>query len=196
MASKPNEAGDRMPPIPDEALTPAQRSAMQEIVAGRRGALIGPFIPALRSPAFMSRLQQLGEYLRFENALGPKLGELAILLTARHWSQQFEWFVHAPIAARQGLAAEVIDAIATGRRPEGLAADEAIVYDFFVELARTQSVTDETYARAVAAFGEAGVVDLVGIIGYYSTLAMLMNVARTPLPPGETPALPPLPTNG
>ena len=196
MASKPSEAGDRMPPIPDEALTPAQRSAMQEIVAGRRGALIGPFIPALRSPAFMSRLQQLGEYLRFENALGPKLGELAILLTARHWSQQFEWFVHAPIAARQGLAAEAIDAIAAGKRPEGLAADEAIVYDFFVELERTQSVTDETYARAVVAFGEAGVVDLVGIIGYYSTLAMLMNVARTPLPPGEAPGLPPLPANG
>ncbi len=185
-----------MPPLPEAMLTPAQRVALDEIVAGRRGALIGPFIPALRSPVFMSRLQQLGEYLRFDNALGPKLGELAILLTARRFTQQFEWFVHAPIAAERGLSPDLIDAIAEGRRPIGMAADEAIVYDFFVELERTQSVSDETYALAVAAFGEAGVVDLVGIIGYYSLLAMLMNVARTPLPPGEKPALAPFPANG
>src|SRR5690606_17701375 len=142
---------DRMPPLPEAMLTPAQRVALDEIVAGRRGALIGPFIPALRSPVFMSRLQQLGEYLRFDNALGPKLGELAILLTARRFTQQFEWFVHAPIAAERGIAQATIDAIASGRRPDALPEDEAIVYDFFTELMQRKSVSDATYERAVAA---------------------------------------------
>jgi 4-carboxymuconolactone decarboxylase len=171
-----------MPPIPAEQLTPAQRDAVAEIASGRRGALIGPFIPSLRSPEFMCRLQRLGDYLRYDNALGPKLTELAILLTARAWRQSFEWYVHAPLARQAGLDPAVIEAVGAGERPEGMADNEALVHDVFDQLQQTRQVGDATYARAVQAFGEQGVIDLVGAIGYYSTLAMIMNVAQTPAP--------------
>jgi 4-carboxymuconolactone decarboxylase len=182
----------RMPPIPDDRLTEAQREAVEEIEAGPRGAVVGPFVAALRSPELMRRLQKLGEYLRFGNALGPRLTELAVLLVARQWTAQFEWVMHAPIAADRGISPEAIDAIARGGRPAALAGDEAIVFDFVTELARSQAVSDDVYARAVGAFGEAGVIDLVGTVGYYSMLAMILNVAETPLPPGYAPVLEPL----
>ncbi len=181
-----------MPPIATDKMTAAQRLAAQEIVSGRRGELGGPFVPALRSPEFSRRLQRLGEYLRFDHSLEPRLREMVILLTARAWTQQYEWFVHAPIALDAGLSPAIIDAIALGEQPDGMAPHEALIYDFFVELQRDKAVSDITYARAVAAFGEQGVVDLVGAVGYYTTLAMLMNVARTPLPQGAMPALIPL----
>ena len=186
-------ATDRMPPIPAEAMTDAQREAVREIASGRRGGLIGPFIPALRSPELMRRLQRLGEYLRYDSALEPRLRELAILVTARQWSQDFEWDVHAPIAREAGLSPAVVDGVAAGRRPEAMPADEALLFDFCTELQRSRTVSDATYAEAVAAWGEQGVVDLIGAIGYYSTLAMLMNVARTPLDGGRPSPLPPLP---
>jgi 4-carboxymuconolactone decarboxylase len=185
--------GDRMPPIAGDALTAAQREAADEIRAGRRGELSGPFIPALRSPEVLRRLQRLGEYLRYDHALAPPLREMVILLTAREWTQPYEWHVHEPIAERAGLAPGIVDAIADGRRPTDMSADEALVYDCFVELQRTRSLSDHTYARAVRTFGEQGVVDFVGAVGYYGTLAMIMNVARTPLPDGVRPALPPFP---
>jgi len=181
-----------MPPIPTEQMTSAQREVAQEMASGRRGAVIGPFVPALRSPEFTRRLQKVGEYLRYEPALPPKLREMAILLTAREWTQHFEWDVHAPLAEQAGLARGIIDAIATGRRPTSMAAEEALLYGFYMELQQTRGMTDATYADAVAAFGEQGVIDLVGIIGYYTTLAMIMNVARTPLPADKTPVLRPL----
>jgi 4-carboxymuconolactone decarboxylase len=184
---------DRMPPIPASQMTAEQRAAAAEVAAGRRGALIGPFIPSLRSPEFMRRLQRLGEFLRYDNALGARLSEMLILLVARQWTQQFEWHVHAPIAQESGIADEVIDAIAHGRRPLTMTDDQALVHDMFEELHRNRSVSDGTYARAVAAFGEQGVVELVGIIGYYSTLAMIMNVAQTQVPPGGPEPLRPLP---
>ncbi len=169
-----------MPPIPAKKLSAEQREAVREIEAGPRGKLIGPFIPALRSPEFMRRLQKLGEYLRYSSALGPRLGEMAILMTARFWTQQFEWDTHAPAAAKAGLGKEKIRAIAEGRRPEGMSEDEEIVYEFLMELEHQRCVSDRTYARARRAFGEKGIVDLTGTLGYYSTLAMIMNVARTP----------------
>jgi 4-carboxymuconolactone decarboxylase len=181
-----------MPPIPEDRLSGAQKQAAEEMIAGPRGAVVGPFIAALRSPELMRRLGQLGEYLRFQNALGPRLTELVILLVARRWTQQFEWTAHAPIAADKGLAPSVIDAIAKGLRPARMADDEALVFDFVAELDRSQTVSDGTYDRAVSVLGEAGVVDLVGTLGYYSLLAMLMNVACTPLPSGVTPVLRPL----
>ena len=181
-----------MPPIAAEAMTPEQRVAASEIAAGRRGALSGPFVPALRSPEFTRRLARVGEYLRYEPALPPKLREMAILLTAREWTQHFEWDVHAPLAEQAGLARGIIDAIATGRRPSSMAPEESLLYGFYMELQQTRGMTDATYADAVAAFGEQGVIDLVGIIGYYTTLAMIMNVARTPLPADRTPVLRPL----
>ncbi len=155
--------------------------------------MFGPFVPLLRSPEFMTRLQKTGEYLRYQNALGARLGEMVILMTARCWTQQFEWFAHYPLALKAGLRAEVADAIAEGRRPSGMAQDEQAVYDFCDELMRTQGVSDATYARAVALFREQGVIDMVGITGYYTTLAMVMNVARTPLPEGQAPPLKALP---
>jgi 4-carboxymuconolactone decarboxylase len=174
-----------MPPIPAAQMTPEQRAAAEEVASGRRGALIGPFIPAVRSPEFMRRLQRLGEYLRYDNALPRRLSEMAILLTARAWKQEFEWHVHAPLALQAGLSERIIDAIAAGDRPSAMAEDEAVIHDFFDELQTTRAVGDATYGRAFAAFGERGVIDLVGIIGYYSTLAMIMNVARTPAPDAE-----------
>jgi 4-carboxymuconolactone decarboxylase len=184
---------DRMPPLRPEQLTEAQKQAAAEISAGPRGSVFGPFVPLLRSPEFMSRLQKTGEYLRFNNALGPRLGEMVILMTARRWTQQFEWSAHYPLALKAGLRAELADAIGDGRRPVDMANDEEIVYDFCDELIRTQGVSDATYARAVAQFREQGVIDMIGIAGYYSTLAMVMNVARTPLPDGADAPLKPFP---
>jgi 4-carboxymuconolactone decarboxylase len=184
----------RLPPIPPEQLTAAQRAAAEEIAAGPRGAVVGPFIAALRSPEFMRRLQRLGEYLRFQNALGPRLTELAVLVVARHFTAQFEWVMHAPLAAERGIAPEAIEAIAAGRRPTTLAEDEAVVLDFASDLLRSQTVSDDVYRLAVDALGETGVVDLVGTVGYYSMLAMILNVAQTPLPPDKAPALEPLVT--
>ena len=181
-----------MPPIPVAEMTPEQRAVAQEMAAGPRGSVIGPFIPALRSPEFTRRLQKVGEYLRYEPALPPRLREMAILLVARDWTQNFEWDVHAPIAEAEGLPRGIIDAIAAGRRPTPMPHEEALLYGFYMELQQTRAMTDTTYTEAVAAFGEQGVIDLVGIIGYYMTLAMIMNVARTPLAPGRTPALRPL----
>jgi len=181
-----------MPPIPADQMTPAQREAAQEIVAGRRGGVYGPFVPALRSPEFLRRLQRLGEYLRYDLALPPRLREMAIILTAREWSQEFEWDVHAPLAQQAGLAPSIIDAIRDGRRPSGMDREETLIHEFIAELRQSHTVSDATYAAAVAAFGERGLIDLLGAIGYYTTLAMIMNVAHTPLPAGRTPVLPPL----
>ncbi len=179
-----------MPPIPADRMTPSQREAAQEIVAGRRGDLYGPFVPALRSPEFLRRLQRLGEYLRYEAALPPRLREMAIILTAREWNQDFEWDVHAPLAKEAGLAPSIVDDIAAGRRPAEMDDEEAVIFDVFVELHRTRALGDATYAAAVSAFSEQGLIDLLGAIGYYTTLAMIMNVAQTPLPPGKSAVLP------
>ena len=184
---------DRMPPIPADQMTPLQRAVADELTAGKRGAVYGPFVPALRSPELTRHLQKVGEYLRYEPRLPPKLREMAIILVAREWTQDFEWDVHAPLAASEGLPDDVIDSIADGRRPSALADDEALLYDFFVELQRSRSVSDATYAKAIDAIGEQGVIDLVALIGYYTTLAMLMNVARTSLPEGRQRVLRALP---
>ncbi len=175
---------DRFPPIPPDELTSDQRRAAAALEQGRRGALFGPFIPMLRSPSFMDRAQRLGEYLRYDSAIPLRLRELAILMTARHFRQAYEWHVHAPAATQAGLAAPTLTAIAEGRRPETLQADEATVYDFCVELHGGHEVSDATYARARALLGEQGVIDLCGVCGYYGLLALVMNVARTPLPRG------------
>ena len=141
----------------------------------------------------MTRTRALGDYMRFRSALPARLSEFVILLTARQWTQNYEWNAHAPIAREAGLSGEIIAAIGEGRRPSRMAADEEVLYTLHDELHRTHAVSDATYARAVAAFGEQGVVDALGITGYYTLLAMVMNTARTPMPPGATAALAPLP---
>jgi 4-carboxymuconolactone decarboxylase len=185
----PGVAQDRMPPIPTDQLTDAQKAAMREFAAARKAEVSGPFWPLLRSPEVMNRARAMGDYLRFTSVLPPRLSEFAILITARQWTQNYEWDVHAPLAAQGGLKPAIIAAIADGRRPEGMAEDEDALYTLCDELHRTQSVSDATYARAVKTFGEQGVVDILGISGYYTMLAMVLNTARTPVAPGHTPAL-------
>ena len=186
-------AQDRMPPIPAERLTEAQRRAVEEFKAARKTDLSGPFWPLLRSPEVMNRARAMGDYLRFASVLPPRLSEFAIIITARRWTQNYEWDVHAPLAQQGGLKPSIVEAIADGRRPEGMADDEDAVYSLCDELHRTQGVSDATYARAVRLFGEQGVVDILGISGYYTMLAMVLNTARTPVPQGHTPALRPFP---
>ena len=173
---------DRLGPIAPDDMSPAQRAAAQAIIDGPRGAVYGPFVPLLRSPELMEYAQRMGEYLRYRSAVGVRLSELAILVTARQWNQQVEWAIHAPIAAQVGIPSSVIHAIAERRRPEGMLVDEAVVHDFCVELHEGKSVSDRVYADALALFGEQGVVDLMGLNGYYTFLAMVMNTARTAVP--------------
>lgn len=175
---------ERLPAIPDSELTPAQLRAAEAVRHGRRGALFGPFVPLLRSPELLERTQRLGEYLRYDCALPAHLRELAILLTARHYRQSYEWHVHAPAALEAGLRAELIEEIAAGADPSGLRADEAAIHAFCTELHAQHAVSDETYARTRACLGEMGLVDLCGVCGYYALLALVMNVARTALPAG------------
>lgn len=189
-------AQDRMPPIPADKLTPEQKKAVELLVATPRGNAgpTGPFIPLLRSPELMNRMQAVGEYLRFHNSLPQKLVEMGTLMAARESAQQYEWDVHYPLALKAGLAAETANAIADGRRPERMADDEALLYDFVTELLRNKSVSDPTYARMLAKFGEQGIVDTTSLVGYYSTAAMILNVARAPRQAGSTaPKLSPLP---
>lgn len=182
---------DRMPPLADEVMSDEQRRCAREISAGPRGRVYGPFVPLLRSPELAGHAQRMGEYLRFRSAIGT-LSELAILMVARAWSQPVEWAIHAPIALGAGISADTIAAIASGKEPQGLPDDQQVVYDFCRELDRGKGVSDATYARAKARFGEQGIIDLAGINGYYTLLAMVMNIARTSAPDLGDPALPPL----
>lgn len=173
---------ERLPPIAAADLTDEQREAAEAFKQGRGYAAHGPFAVMLRSPEVMLRAKAMGDYLRFRNVLPRRVSEMVILITAREWTQQFEWTYHYRYAMEAGLAPAVADAIGEGRRPDTMAEDEAAAYEFVIELHQRKSVSDVTYARAAALFGERGVIDLTGICGYYSMLAMMMNVARTPAP--------------
>ena len=175
---------ERLPPLEPHAMSEAQKRAAAELAAGPRGGVRGPFVPLLRSPELMSRLQKVGEYLRYESALEPRLAELAILIVARQWTQQFEWRVHIPLALKAGIEQDALDGLEKGIRPARMKDDEALVYDFCDELFRTHGVSDATFAAAVGRLGERGLVDLIALIGYFATVSMVMNVAHTP-PPAE-----------
>jgi 4-carboxymuconolactone decarboxylase len=181
---------DRMPPIPKDQWTDAQAEAAAAFARMRGQDVFGPFALMLRSPEVMLRAAAMGDYMRYKTSLPKPLNEMIILLTARHWSQQFEWYIHQPMALEAGLGDTVVSAISKGQRPEQMSADEAIVYDFATELLRLQNVSDETYARARERFGESGIIDMVGVAGYYSFLSMMMNTARTAVPADS--AVPPL----
>jgi 4-carboxymuconolactone decarboxylase len=179
---KPDSGKDRLGPLSMEQMSNAQRVVAQAIIDGPRGAVYGPFVPLLRSPELMQHAQRMGEYLRFRSAIGTRLSELAILVTARQWNQKVEWAIHAPIAFQCGIGRAIIDAIGARQAPPGLREDEAAVIDFCTELHCDKRVSDATYARARSLFGEHGVVDLMGLNGYYTFLAMIMNSAQTALP--------------
>ena len=180
-------AQDRLPPIPADKQTPEQRKASEAFRANRKQDVFGPFVPLLRSPEVMLRAMALGDYLRYRTVFPSKLNELIILITARHFTQRYEWYVHYPIALKEGLKKEVADAIADGRRPAGMDADEELIHDFCIELLRHSSVSDPTYARAVKRFGEQGTIEMVGVVAYYTFQSMVLNTARTPVPAGAPP---------
>lgn len=170
----------RMPPLPAEKMTEAQRKAADELIAGPRKGVKGPFVPLLRSPELMDRLQKVGEYLRFQSSLEQRISELVMLVVSREWTQHFEWFVHVPLGRKAGISEDTIAALADGRRPSGMREDEEAAYDFCAELLRNKGVSETTYRSAVARFGENGVIDMIGVAGYFTTVSMVMNVAHSP----------------
>jgi 4-carboxymuconolactone decarboxylase len=183
----------RMPPIPPEKMTPEQQKAAAEFMETRQTrTLNGPFIALLRSPDLINLASEIGIWTR-KTSLPPRLFEFVVLITARDWTQNFEWNGHSAAALKGGLSQDIVQAVADGRRPMRMADDETIVYDFTTELLNNRGVSDETYARALAKFGERGIIDMTGISGYYTMIAMVLNVARTPLNEGVTPGLRHLP---
>jgi 4-carboxymuconolactone decarboxylase len=183
---------DRLPPLPYESLDATQRAAADELIAGPRKAVKGPFIPLLRSPELVSRVGRLGEHLRFHTVLSARVSEFATLLVARACTQDFEWGVHVPLALKAGTSQAVIDAVREGRRPADMNDDEACAHDFASELLQHHDVADATYQAALARFGERGVVELASLIGYFVMMSFVLNVAHTPPEAGVEP-LPRLP---
>ncbi len=175
-------AQQRLPTIPPANYTAEQKQAAAEFEAARKTPVFGPFEPLMHSPQVMSQARAMGDYLRYKSAIGTTLSELVILVTAREWTQDYEWYVHYPIALKQGIKPAVADAIADGRRPVGMTEDEETVYDFSTELHRNKRVSDATYARAEKRFGKQGVVDLTGVNAYYTLLAMQLNMSQYEMP--------------
>jgi 4-carboxymuconolactone decarboxylase len=181
---------ERFRPLEPEQMTPDQKRVANNIMSGPRGGMRGPFNALLRSPELADRIQRVGEYIRFQSTIPARLNELAILVTARKWTAQFEWYAHRQLAMKAGLDASIADAIAEARRPEPMQADEAAVYDFAHALVHTGAVSDQSFAAVAERFGEQGVIDLIGAIGYYTTVSFVLNVARVPLPPDAEPLRP------
>ena len=175
-------AGDRLPTIPSAQYTPEQTQASVEFEAARKAPVFGPFEPLMHSPQVMTLSRSMGDYLRYKSAIGNTMSELVILITAREWTQDFEWWYHYPLAIKAGISKETADAIADGRRPVGMSADEDMVYNYTTELAKNKRVSDITFERVKTRFGTKGVVDLTGIAGYYTFLAMQLNSAQYKIP--------------
>ena len=183
-------AQDRMPTLSPDKMTEAQRKAAAEYKALRGSDMTAPPWTVLaRVPDYVVPVLQMRLHNQNNSALSPKLTEFAILIAARHWTNNYEWELHRDAAMKAGLNRDIMAAVADGRRPERMAEDEELLYDFCQELLRNQSVSDRTYERALARFGEEGVVEAATLEGYYSFLAILMNMARSPLPAGAKPAL-------
>ncbi len=190
----PESGGGAQPPrfkaLAESEMSEAQLKTYRAIAGGPRGGVRGPFNALLRSPELTDRVQKLGEYLRFNSALPARLSEFAILITARYWTAQYEWHAHHAHAMKAGLNSQVAADLAQGRRPANMKDDEALVYDFCKELHERKSVSDAAFKAAVDKLGERGVVDLIGVSGYYTLVSMVLNVARQPLPAGTQPPLP------
>ena len=184
--------GDRFRPLTYDEMTPAQRTMIEHVLAGPRGSVDGPFNVQLRSPEMGDLGQQFGAATRFSTSVPRKLYELAIIMTARHWTAQFEWYAHHRSALQAGVSAAVCDAIAAGKRPASMPPDETVVYDFANELLEKKQVSDATFDAAKKLLGERGVVDLINVMGWYGTVSMLLNVDRYPMPEGTQAELRPL----
>ena len=182
-------------------MTPEQKAAADALRSGPRATVGGssatanpdsvgsPFNIWIRNPELLDRLQKVGEYIRFKSSLPPRLNEFAILITAREWTAQYEWFAHHRLAMQGGLDPRIAAELAEGKAPSGMKPDEQVVYDFTTEMYRHHGVSDATYKRAVDAFGERGVADLIAVNGYYVLVAMTVNVDRTPIPNNGKPPL-------
>jgi len=179
----------RLRPISLESLTPAQQALVEAIRQGPRGGFTnsGPFGVFLQAPVYGMLAQQLGGHLRFKTGVPPRLSEFAILCTGQYWKAQFEWHAHASIAAAQGVKDATIRDLKAGRAPKSAPRDEMAIYAFVKELYATRRVSDAVYARVQKLLGDAGTVELVGILGYYVLISMTLNVFRVPLPDGEEP---------
>jgi 4-carboxymuconolactone decarboxylase len=160
--------------------------AVQRVMRG------GPFNAWLRSPELGMRLQAVGEQVRFKTSIPRRLNELAILITAREWTSQYEWHAHHALALKAGLDPKIAEAVAAGKRPADMKEDEAAVYDFCIQLHRAKKVDDASFKRVKALFGEQGVIDLIGVSGYYTAVSMTLNVAEVPVPDGKPLPLKPL----
>jgi 4-carboxymuconolactone decarboxylase len=179
----------RFPKLAPEAFNPAQREVAAEIAAGPRGEMRGPFLALIHNAELARGIQRLGEHLRFHNKLPMSTLEIAVLVTARRWNCQYEFFMHDRIARKAGLAPAIIDAIAQGKEPAGMSADEALVYRASKQAHATGRLDDETFAAARERFGLDGTLDLLALNGYYSMMAMVLNTAGLPLPDNATPPL-------
>jgi 4-carboxymuconolactone decarboxylase len=181
--------GGRFKPLTWDQMNPEQRTMTMNVLTGPRRGLGGPFNVLLRSPEMGDYAQKLGEYARFRPAVPAKLRELAIIVTARHWTAHYEWYAHRRAAAQEGLKEEIITAIANRKRPTGMQPDEEVVYNFANEMLESKEVSDATFKAVADRYGEKGVVDLIGVMGYYQMVSMLLNVDRYPLPAGAQPEL-------
>jgi 4-carboxymuconolactone decarboxylase len=197
-------AAERFSILEPEQMNAEQKQLLDALLAGPRGGgdaspeaaakmlRRGPFNAWMRSPDLGNRLQNVGAYIRYKTSLPLKLNEFAILITAREWTSQYEWYAHYPLALKAGLDAKLADELALGRRPSAMTDDEAAVYDFCVALHRTRQVDDAAFNRALVLFGEQGVVDLIGVSGYYTAVSMTLNVAHVMPPDGVPLPLKPL----
>jgi 4-carboxymuconolactone decarboxylase len=174
--------GERMPEIPLDKMTAAQRSIADAIMTGPRKRMSGPFNAWLRSPELADRLQKVGEYVRFNTSLDKRVNEMAIIMTAQAWGSQYEWYAHAPLAIKAGLDPATVAAIGAGRKPDNMKDDEAVVWEFTTQLRRDHGVDDAIYAKALEKFGEQGIMDLVAVNGYYDVVSMTLNVAHVKPP--------------
>jgi 4-carboxymuconolactone decarboxylase len=174
----------RFAELTPDRMTDAQKKAYDGIVSGPRGGARGPFNILLRSPELADTVQRVGAYLRYNSSLPARLNEFAIIINARFWGSKYEWYAHRPLAVKGGLAESIADDVAAGRRPRGMKPDEEVVYDFCTTLHEKHFVDDALFERAKSALGEQGVVDMIGVSGYYTLVSMVLNVGEVPLPEG------------
>ena len=181
--------GNRFKPLTYDDMNAGQKTMIDNLLAGPRGGAEGPFNVLLRSPEMGDLAGTFGAATRFNTSMPRKLNEMAIILVGRHWTSQFEWAAHHRAALQAGLSPAICDAIAEGKRPASMAKDEEVVYNFVTELLNTTQMSDATFNATKAMFGERGIVDLVGVMGWYHTVSMLLNVDQYPLPDGQKPEL-------
>ncbi|WP_426958344.1 carboxymuconolactone decarboxylase family protein [Muricoccus radiodurans] len=186
----------RLRDIPESEMTDAQREAVREVTAGQRGRVPAPMRAWLASPELARRAQALGEFLRYQTSLGTRRSEMAILVTARIWSSQYEWFAHARIAREAGLEEEIIEAIRHGRRPSFTDNADRVVHDVARKVHLERHLDDASHAEAREVLGEKSLAELIGLLGYYTLVSMTLNVYEIGVPAGTPDPLPPLPAGG